>query len=366
MANPNPSIQVQTHSLYDSIEEMLLPENLQTVLARPVSDVRIREFSSVDGRSGSLLSSVDIDGDRFVLKRFAPETDLVMRLTDDLHARSVDLWVDGIFDRLPPQLVHGVVACSLDGKGRAILLEDFTGSLLPAHEERLNERDNEIVLGALAALHATFWEDEAALGQRSLCNLLNRFGPFNPGILTSDSVQTSQIAPIILEGWKLLPSLINPHVAHLLETLQQDLSPLCRALQRFPQTLLHGDWHHGNLGLLRDPEPRVIALDWGFVGVGPPALDLAEYLAIGAMRLPGSKEETIETYRRALSIRLGSRFDKSWWRPQLELALLGEFLRLGWNKALIAVNDPHPATRQRERAEIAWWAEHAVLGARWL
>jgi len=345
---------------------MLLPETLQSTLGRPVSDVRILEFSSVDGRSGGLLSSVHVDGDRFVLKRFAPETDLVMRLTDDLHARSVDLWVSGIFDRLPPQIVHGVVACSLDGKGRAILLEDFTGSLLQAHEERLNERDNEIVLGGLAALHAAFWEDDAVLGQRSLCSLLNRYGLFTPGALTSDSVKGSAIAPIMLEGWKLLPSLINPHVAHLLETLQQDLSPLCRSLQRFPQTLLHGDWHHGNLGLLRGPEPRVIALDWGFVGVGPPALDLAEYLAIGAMRLPGSKDESIETYRRALSIQLGSRFDESWWRPQLELALLGEFLRFSWNKALTAVNDPHPENRRRERAEIAWWAEHAVLGARWL
>jgi Phosphotransferase enzyme family len=361
------STEPKFHRLHSSIEEMLSPQTLRSTLGRPVSDVRILEFSSVDGRSGGLLSSVEIDGSRFVLKRFAHETDVVMRLTDDLHARSVDLWVSGVLDRLPPQLVHGIVACSLDGKGRAILLEDFTGSLLPAREERLTEGDNATVLGALAALHAEFWEDEVTLGQRSLCTLLNRYGLFTPGAMSApDVVESAKAAPIMLEGWKLLPSLINPHVSRLLETLQRDLSPLCRALQSFPQTLLHGDWHHGNLGLLRGPEPRVIALDWGFVGVGPPALDLAEYLAIGAMRLPGSKDESIETYRRALSIQLGSRFDESWWRPQLELALLGEFLRLGWNKALTAVNDPRPAIRQRERAEIAWWAEHAVLGARWL
>jgi hypothetical protein len=345
---------------------MLLPETLGELLGELISEVRVGEFTSLDGRSGASLSSVEIDGERrFVLKRIGNEMDIVMRLSEDVDARSAELWLNGTLDRLPRQMVHGVIACSRDGEGRAIVLQDFTGSLLPAHEERLTRADEETVLDALAALHAAFWEDESALQEPSLCTLLNRYGLFTPATI-STAVDSAPIAPIMLEGWKLLPSLINPHVERLLETLQGDLGRLCQAFQGYPQTLLHGDFHHGNIGLLRGDQTRVIALDWGFVGAGPPALDLAEYLAIGAMRLSGTKDQAIEIYRRALSNHLGSRFDEEWWRPQLELALLGEFVRLGWNKALTAVNDPNPATRQRERGEIAWWAEHAIMGARWL
>ena len=93
---------------------------------------------------------------------------------------------------------------------------------------------------------------------------------------------------------------------------------------------------------------------------------VAEYIIIGVMRLPSTKEATIELYRRSLAQRLARRFDDSWWVPQLELALLGEFLRLGWNKALVAVHGETEAIRERERAELAWWCEHARRATQWL
>ena len=42
-----------------------------------------------------------------------------------------------------------------------------------------------------------------------------------------------------------------------------------------------------------------------------------------------------------------------WWDRQLELALLGAFVQLGWSKA----GDP---------AELAWWTERVVATARTL
>jgi hypothetical protein len=45
-------------------------------------------------------------------------------------------------------------------------------------------------------------------------------------------------------------------------------------------------------------------------------------------------------------------------RDALPLALLGALLQLGWEKALGATSDD-PATRERERAGLAWWCARA-------
>jgi Phosphotransferase enzyme family len=355
------------HVVQSSVAHLLAPHALSEILGRAVSNVTLAPFSSVNGRSGSTLQSVLLDGERcFVLKRIRADSDLAMQLTADHHVRSVALWRDGVLDALPTVMVHGITGCARDGDGWAILLDDFTGHLLPAHEERISEDTNSTVLDALAAMHAAFLREPSEIpSHESLCSLASRAASLSP-LAVRPYARDYPLAQAVLDGWALLSSVVSSHVVHLIEALQQDVTPLCAALERYPQTLLHGDWHPGNLGLMDELEPRVVVLDWGLATTGPPAIDLAEYLAVGSMRLPGSKDETINAYRRSLCIHLGARFDASWWTPQLELALLGEFLRLGWNKALVAHYDPDESVRHRERAEIAWWSEHAILGARWL
>jgi hypothetical protein len=239
--------------------------------------------------------------------------------------------------------------------------------MLPPHEQRLSEEDNGIVLGAMAAMHETFWDEPSTAMQRySLCSLRTRYECIFPDATLGEKDTQLPIVPYIRQGWELFPELVDPDVAELVQMLHTDVGPLCRALERYPRALLHGDWHHGNLGIVSRPDPQVILLDWTFVSLGPPAIDLAEYILIGVMRLPSSKEATIELYRRLLALRLGNRFDDSWWAPQLELALLGEFLRLGFDKAQTAVHGPSEAIRERERKEIAWWCEQARRATRWL
>jgi thiamine kinase-like enzyme len=84
--------------------------------------------------------------------------------------------------------------------------------------------------------------------------------------------------------------------------------------QRSPETLLHGDYHRGNL-LVRRGEPQV-AFDWQFVCAGPPAYDLAVFwLYMGAvnkrgffgffdrlqlMERPMSWRQVLDTYTAAL------------------------------------------------------------------
>jgi hypothetical protein len=82
--------------------------------------------------------------------------------------------------------------------------------------------------------------------------------------------------------------------------------------------------------------------------------------------LPASYEEVIDQYRACLAARLGDRFDERWWRPQLDLALLGHFLRFGGLLVWRMTYHDDPAVREHYRTVLAWWTERALDGARWL
>src|SRR5579859_394203 len=104
-----------TRSLVGSVEDLLSPATLSRLTGRSVTLVRSLPFNSVDGRSGSTLAAVEVEGaGSYVLKRISWQTDVIMRLTDDRAGRAVAVLQQGMLDRLPSQIAHGVVACALD------------------------------------------------------------------------------------------------------------------------------------------------------------------------------------------------------------------------------------------------------------
>jgi thiamine kinase-like enzyme len=114
-----------------------------------------------------------------------------------------------------------------------------------------------------------------------------------------------------------------------------------------PLTFLHGDWKLGNLGTAADG--RTVLIDWTYPGEGPCCFELAWYLAINRVRMPQTKEDTIERFRAALE-RNG--IDTSgWFDKQLALALLGGLTIFGWEKAL------------GDDDELGWWCDRAREGA---
>jgi len=114
-----------------------------------------------------------------------------------------------------------------------------------------------------------------------------------------------------------------------------------------PMTLVHGDWKAGNLG--SRPDGRTVVVDWAIPGLAPGCVDLGWYLAVNCDRLPESKEATITGYRDALG-RYGIDV-AGWFDRQLELALLGAFVQLGWSKT-------------SGLAELAWWVDRVTPAAR--
>jgi Phosphotransferase enzyme family len=355
--------------LFETLDEMLAPETLSRLTGRTLRTVRREPFHSVDALSGGKMWRVfgDEEGEPYILKRISYADDWIMRVTEDHKCRAVVSWQSGLLDRLPADIAHETLACARDEDGWAILLRDVGPALVPPGDDLVSVADNQRFMDAMAALNAEFWDEPGAADPAlGFATLSQRYRAFSDEKIRPETRGQDMIPPIVVAGWDLLPELVEHDVADLLLGLRSDPEPLVAALGRYPQTVIHGDWKMGNLGIHREAERRVVLLDWAAVGSAPPAVELAWYLSVNCARLPVSKEATIDYYRRSLAQRLGSRFDADWWRPQLELGLLGGFLQLCWPKAYNAVHAEDSAQRERERGELAWWSDCAREGAKWL
>jgi hypothetical protein len=348
---------------------MLASEALSSLAGQPVTHVRCLPLHSDYAKSGSRFLAVETDNrqvPRFVLKRISPAWDWLMRATNDRLCRSVTLWQHGFFDRMPPEIQHGIVACARDGQGWAVLMRDVGPALVPY--SRFSVVDNERFLDAMAALHTTFFEapelTDPALG---LCALPHVYTVFSPLTGHREAGGPDEIPKRILEGWDLVQTMVEPDVVNVLQELLEDPTPLCNALNRYPHTLVHGDWRHANQGLMRGERTQVVILDWQLAAAAPPSVELGRYLGTNSALLPVSKETALAYYRHTLSHRLGSRFDEGWWRPQVELGLLGGFVQDAWAIALKATHwNVGAGSRDRWRADLKWWSGQVRAGERWL
>jgi len=367
------------HTLHGSLDEMLSPEALSLLEGRTVRNVRVQPFTSpYGGVSGNTFLSVETADDdgatrAYIVKRTAPSWDIIMRITGDTACREMLVWRQRLLDRLPDAIGHTVVGCAVDGDGWALLLRDITQQMHACQRwpdpgwAPLNERELATFLDGLAAMHAEFWEDAALLDpQLGLCELPWLYASFSPATVEREAGSPHPLLPFLRMGWEQFGQVAAPELVRLARRLQADTSPLIDALRRYPWTLAHGDPNTKNFGLELAPTPKLLLLDWQLVTRAPPAVDLAFFLALFSPVLPVSNEAVIEQYRQRLAARLGRRFDVSWWQPQLDLAMLGHFLRFGG--LLVARMTTHKDTVVREhyREVLDWWTGRALAGAAWL
>ena len=362
------------HEPLSSLDELLAPETLSQLVGDTITSVRHLPFAGGHSASGSRFLAVETNdgfGPRFVVKRVSTEWDWIMRATDDRVGREALAWTSGLLDRLPPGVTHPIVACARDGEGWAILMRDVTDALFPPHDPyigaAIGEDDHACFLDALAALHATFWDEEATVASTpGLCSPKDRYRAFSPETVWREGDGPDVYPQIIREGWSLLPSLVEPAVADLIAGLADDPRPLTAAQAGYPRTIVHGDPRPPNLGRVERgaSTPSVVLLDWHFVGPGVPGVDLTWYLYTTGPGRSLSREVVINCYRERLARRLGSRFDESWWQPQLELSLLGQLLRCGPDLAWAAVRHERASVRAWARETLDWWSKQALAAAR--
>lgn len=332
---------------------------LRTLSKRPVASsideliagATLREpmDKTADSKSGSTFERVEIGGERFVLKHLSVYDDWLARATGDLGCRPLQVWESGLLDALPDCIDHAVVGAAgglgRGGHGAALLLRDIGDQLVPEGAEPLDPAQHDAFVAHMARLHATFWGWTDDIGLQPLTHRLYELSPLT-GDVEAELGSTDGVPPLLRPGWERL--LVEaPTAGRLGWDLLADPGPLCDALDAGPQTLIHGDWKAGNLGLSH--AGRSILLDWAVPGQSPALLDLAWYVAVNCDRLPESKEATIARYRVALE---SDGIDTSgWWDSQLGLAMIVGFVQLGWSKA---------------GAELAWWAERVEDGSRYL
>jgi hypothetical protein len=304
-----------------------------------------------DGKSGTRMDRLAIDGVPHVLKHLDLEDSWIMRSTGDLGSRQLLLFGSGLLDRLPSCIDHAVVAvapapASRGRQGTALLMHDVGELLVPEGNAPLTAEQEHGFIDSMAALHAAYW---GFAGSDVLISLAMHYTFLSEATAAVEAERGGRdaVPPLIAAGWSRLGTMTTP-VASLVRGLLDDLSPLVLALESTPQTLIHGDWKLGNVG--SHPDGRTILLDWDRVSRGPATFDLAWYLAINCVRLARAKEAIIDLYRERLEAHGVE--TAGWFDTQLAVALVGAFVQLGWEKLLGG-----------DRDELAWWEARLAAAA---
>ncbi len=292
-------------------------------------------FAGEWGRTGAKFErGVLADGTPVVIKHIRPK-DWLIAATGG-RSYMYEVWQAGLFDRVPAQLDHAMIAMEEHGDGWIAVMRDMSDSML-AEGCVLTRDQSRRLITAADALHAEFWgESVPALP------LYEHYAAMTPK-RTAVAIDTP-VPQLQRQGWALFGEVAPPDVNEVMHRLLDEPAPLVREMENYPTTLIHGDYRLHNLGLNDD---HVVAIDWEVVGEAPPAVEFAWYLIISASRIDASREQVIDDYREIA----GDRFDARAW----DLACIGALMWLGWNKAIDIVENPDPAIRTQERADLDWW-----------
>jgi len=305
-----------------------------------------RPLDDHEGKSGARLERLAIDGRAYVVKHLVLADDWIRRATHDDRCRSIQLWELGVYDQLPGGIDSAMAGCARDGHDGVLLLHDLGDRLVPDGDGVVSLDDHRAFVAAMAALHAHYLGLDDELGLLPLGPRLTEFSPASYRAERAAGYD-SFIPGLAQEGWQRMAT-TSPALADLVLPLLEDPAPLVAACEASgPLTLVHGNWKLANLG--RHPDGRTILIDWESPGRAPGPFDLTWYLAINIARLPEAHEAVIDAYRTAFLALVPEA--TAWFDAQLDLALIGAFAQLGWEKCL-----------GERGAELDWW-EARVLAA---
>jgi hypothetical protein len=340
-----------------SVDALTDAVTLTRVLGRDVVSVRVEPLTGI-GFSNASLSHVDVDihgGDqcRFVLKRVRPAVDWIANRTGDVRGREAQLLSEPRLNAVWDAFASPYLAWAVEGGEAGLLMTDLSSALMPDARVPLSAGQEQNLLGALARLHARFWEANLSsidwlVRPAQYCDLV-------APCLAADPVGVASLPPqlrdAIPRGWMLALARLPREVARLVECRGSEWEALWSS--DVPKTFLHGDVKVANFALLHDGS--VAAFDWALAGAGPCTIDVGWYLAVNASRLTTSKEEFLVRYRALLEAARGSRLSDSIWQRLEDIAIVTGARMLLWNKAL-ALDAGRPGAED----EWNWWVDRLM------
>jgi hypothetical protein len=335
-----------------SVAALTDPATLSRFVGHPVESLRIEPLHGVGYSNASLSRIQAIGGDgacsALVLKHTRVSEDWTARRTHDLIGREALLLIEGAVEAVWDAFACPYLACAAEPGEVALLLTDLTSELLPDARVPLSDAQEHALLGALARLHARFWDIGASapswlVRPAQYCDLLAPCVADDPAAL---AVLSSVLQDGVPRGWaSALPR--RPEIRGHLTRPGVEWE---RRWADVPWTLLHGDVKVANFAMM--PDGRVAAFDWALVGAGPCTVDVGWYLAVNASRLTAPKEEILRRYRTMLEAARSSRLPDRIWNRLEEIAVVIGARMLLWSKAL-ALDLGRPGAAD----EWNWWVD---------
>mgnify|MGYP001820592098 FL=1 len=321
-----------TALLYSGMDQMLEAAELSRLLGRDVDSVKSEAVEGLRGSTDADFVAVSVDQESdpsLMVKHVHPETDWVALFTDDIERRAVRLWSEGVFARMPSAVEPSVIACGEWAGGYGILMPHLGSEMLESHVPQPAWMD-EVILEAMAAMHASFWDDASLLDPAlGLCTIETQVKNISPRRVRQVYGDEPAWARWIIEGWEeALPEIIDPVLARDLQALVDDPRPIEAALASYPKTLVHGDVRPANVGLSRNGgRKRCHFVDWGRAAYTAASVDLGWYLGFTAIEWPVDVEDRIASYEDKLRAHLGGRLPADRWEQQREIGLLAGLLQ---------------------------------------
>lgn len=232
---------------------------------------------------------------------------------------------------------------AIDPMGAWFVMERMNPGKKP---EGWTRQDYLLATTQLAILHDRFWNLGRDLGVYSW---LER--PLNSDFEVNVRVATDAIQALAQRSPSRLFTL-EPTLEGLFLRMARHADRIASALQRAPDTLLHGDYWPGNIHV--DDQGRLTVYDWQQVGIGPAVLDLVAFIQSSLWwfdPLPVDPQAIFLEYRRNLSEKTGTIWANQEWEALLDHARMWIFL-VNWIDILASTPAPILETRMQQLEDL--------------
>jgi hypothetical protein len=295
--------------------------------------------------------------------------------------------------RLVEPLVAPYLGIGSAGEAVAILMPDLSRELIP-WEEPVEDATLDLVLDALARLHAMPWAEYTATTPDwdwPWCPLRERLLLLSRPSAEGYRAAGLAVGDTFLAGWDAFDRRASASARELIERLSAGPGPLLDALDRLPKTGLHGDLKLANVAPLDDG--RVAIIDWQMMSMAPVAVELGWLLVSNSSSLRRTPEDVLGAYH-AAAVRAATAslpMGRSWlmgpsigpamerdpdrlpprgtdatigdWDAQVDLAWIVGLLLRGWRKGLDAEAGGRLGSGTAAADDLAWWCARAVDAA---